>query len=160
MTSPVETNDRDWTDSVMPSEEKQTKHEAVTDDTIRLLLSAKKLDGDFADLEDYKTEWSLGTFSISKLRPTYGIGWTLPLQPASRLYKRWFEFHDLAVRGWAIIFRIADPVGEPTGKFEVFVGWVPPERERDADRWIAFLNAQIHDRLVKAGKTPQRPDSP
>jgi len=160
MTPSDEANDRDWSDPVPPAEEELTKHEAVTDDTIRLLLGAKKLDGDFANLEDYKTEWSLGTFSISKLRPTYGIGWTLPLQPSSRLYKRWFEFNDLAVRGWAIIFRIADPVGPPTGKFEVFVGWVPSDRERDADRWIAFLNAEIHDRLVAAGKTPQRPASP
>jgi len=119
----------------------------ITDDRLRHLYKSNKLEG-WMELHDAGDEWFLGTFSIHKFAPMFRIGWGFDLAPESHLLRRWFELPDLGVKGWAIIFHNADPHGE------IFVGWVPPERKDAADRWIAFLNGEIRDRLVKAGKTP------
>lgn len=119
---------------------------SITDDTIRLLLDSKQIE----NLREDPDSWRLGTFGILKRQPSFNNGWTFPLQATSRFYKRWFDLPDLGARGWVIIFRIFDPVGEPTEPYEQFPGWVPPERGGDADRWIEFLNAQIRARLTGA----------
>jgi hypothetical protein len=148
-------DERDWTDSDWPtSVGSQRIPYSVTDDVIRVLYRSKQIDEDF-ELTELGSEWFLGTFSIDKHEACFRIGWTYPLQPASRLYGRWFELADLGLSGWAIIFRITDPIGEPTGTYEIFVGWVPAARRADADRWIDFLNSEIRNRLVKAGKSPR-----
>ena len=103
-----------------------------------------------ARLEQNDDAWMLGTLGIDKHQPVYSDGWGHGLHPESRFYKRWFEFPDIGARGWAIILRIWDPVGEPTGRYETFPGWVPPERAAEADAWIAFLNDQIKARFREA----------
>lgn len=120
---------------------------AMTDEVLRTLLGGSRSQP-LGELEESSDGWwHLFTFAISKSRAVYSDGWTHPLRPESRLYKRWFEFPDIGMRGWAIIFRIFDPTGEPEQMYETFPGWVPPDREKDADRWIEFLNAQIRDRI-------------
>jgi len=123
----------------------------ITDDVIRSLLRttrSRPLEG----LHENADSWRLGTFGILKHQPCWNNGWTFDLLPEARFYKRWFELPDLGAKGWAIIFRIFDPAGEPTKNYEQFPGWVPPEREREADQWIALLNAEIRARLREAGK--------
>lgn len=121
----------------------------VDDRLIRALLGGTRrspLDG----LHDNGDEWMLGTFGILKRRASYSDGWVHNLRPESRFYKRWFEFPEIHARGWAIIFRIFDPIGEPKQEYESFPGWVQPGNEEAADRWIAFLNDQIKARLREA----------
>lgn len=119
----------------------------ITSDHIRHVYRSKKLEGRF-ELHETNMEWCLGTFSIHKHQPAYRIGWGFDLAPESHLLRRWFELEDVGVKGWAVIFHSKDPDGE------IFVGWVPEGRQADADRWIAFLNGEIHDRLVQSGQTP------
>lgn len=123
---------------------------SVTDGRIRSSYRAKEI----SDLVEYEHEWLLNTFGIDRHEPYYRIGWSFGLRPESRLYLRWFELADEGVKGWAVVFRIFDPVGEPTTNYELFVGWVPPARKADAERWVEFLNAEIRDRLEEAGKAP------
>lgn len=105
--------------------------------------------------------WLLDSFGILKSEPRYDIGWLFWLRPESRLYKRWFDFPDLEKKGWAIILRVwdADSNPENPGVYEKFPGWVPPERENEADQWITFLNAEIHARLLESGQVPVTPDA-
>src|SRR5689334_3717585 len=121
----------------------------VTDDVIRVLLRGS-CSAPLNDLEETSDAWHLFTFSILKHQPSFNNGWTWALRPESRFYKRWFDFPEMGMRGWAIIFRIFDPVGEPDQVYEHFPGWVPQERESDADRWIDFLNAEIRARFGTA----------
>jgi hypothetical protein len=76
------------------------------------------------------------------------------------MYKRWFDFPDLGKKGWAIILRVWDADSNPTypGVYEKFPGWVPPEREEEADQWITFLNAEIRARIRESGREPITPD--
>lgn len=132
---------------------------AVTDDVIRTLISSAGRRDPLEGLHENGSEWGLGTFGILKHGAGYSDGWGHSLRPESRFYKRWFEFPDLDKRGWAIIFRIFDPVGEPAHQYESFPGWVPADRAAEADEWIAFLNARIAERLSAsaAQPTPPRP---
>jgi hypothetical protein len=124
-------------------------------ETIQLLRETP-----LSGLSESEHEWHLETFSISKVRPSYRIGWSFALQPESRLYKRWFDLSDLGKNGWAIIFRVWDASSNPNypGVYEKFPGWVPPEREKEADQWITFLNAEIRARLLESGQIPVTPD--
>lgn len=124
---------------------------AATDDNIRTLLGVSR-SRPIAQLKETDDQWKLDTFSILKYGAQFSNGWGHSLRPESRFYKRWFEFPDIGARGWAIIFRVFDPVGEPQAKYEYFPGWVPPEREAEADEWISFLNARIKDRLREAAE--------
>jgi hypothetical protein len=112
----------------------------VTDEYIRTLLRSSADIYKLKELKEDDSAFRLRTFSIAKHQPTYSNGWTFHLRPTSRFYKRWFDLPDIGVRGWAIVFRIHDPE-------EIMAGWVTPEREHDADQWIAVLNAEIRDRL-------------
>lgn len=116
---------------------------AITDDVLRSLLRTTR-SHPLDDLEEDEDAWHLGTFSISKHSATWNNGWTFSLQRESRLYKRWFDLADLGVKGWVIIFR----VDETSDVEEQCPGWVPPKREKDADRWIKFLNTKIRERLA------------
>jgi hypothetical protein len=122
---------------------------AVTDERIRSLLRGAPDIRQLTNLKEDDEAFRLLTFSIKKHQPKYSNGWSSDLRPTSRFYKRWFDLPDIGVRGWAVIFRIHDPDGTP-GTYELMPGWVPPEGERDADRWIEVLNGEIRDRL--AGK--------
>lgn len=125
----------------------------VSDESIRSLLRGGpeiyKLDA----LREDDGAFRLRTLSIMKRTPCYSNGWTWDLQPTSRFYKRWFELSDIGVRGWAIVFRIHDP-GRAFKAEELMPGWVPPEREHDADRWITILNGEIRDRLQGKNHLP------
>jgi hypothetical protein len=114
------------------------------DDTLRMFLQGTRSEP-LQSLREIDDRWLLGTFSIFKRRLSWNDGWTHSLRSESRLYKRRFEFADLAKSGWAIIFRIYDPEDEHARRFETFPGWVPLDREADADRWIEFLNRHIRD---------------
>jgi hypothetical protein len=124
----------------------------ITDDVIKLLLGGGRRHA-IAQLKENDDAWMLGTFGIKKHSAGYTDGWGHSLRPESRFYKRWFEFPEIGARGWAIIFRIFDPVGESEDRCESFPGWVPPDREAEADRWIEFLNAEIAARLREAEKS-------
>jgi tetratricopeptide (TPR) repeat protein len=123
------------------------------DDLLRIFLRGTRSEP-LRTLQDLDGWLHLFTFSISRDRPVYSDGWTHDLRPESRLYKRWFDLPDTKKRGWAIIFRIFDPQEPGTKNFESIPGWVPPEREADADRWIRRLNDEIHARLTAAAKEP------
>lgn len=133
--------------------------ELVTDERLRLGLwmLSTPIDG----ISDDEESWSLDhLFQISKRKPEFRTGYVSDLAPESRLYKRWFDFPDLGIKGWAIIFRRWDPGSNPRypSGAESFRGWVPPEREKEADHWIAFLNLEIRARLREAGMVPIDPD--
>lgn len=104
-------------------------------------ITSKKLEGRWGKIKDAEYEWFLGTFSVHKRLPQYRIGYSFDLAPESHLFRRWFERPDLGVKGWAIVFHARNPAGE------ILVGWVPPERQDEADAWIEFLNSEIRDRL-------------
>ncbi|MBP6842766.1 MAG: hypothetical protein KA201_03455 [Kofleriaceae bacterium] len=105
-------------------------------------------------------KWILDGFGVFKSEPSYDIGYSFALWPESRMYKRWFDFPDLGKKGWAIILRVWDAGSNERnpGVYEKFPGWVPPEREQEADLWIAFFNQEIRARLREAGQTPKEPD--
>lgn len=121
------------------------------------IVHASPIDG----FDEDEQKWWLNSFSIFKREPSYGAGYTFTLWPESRMYKRWFDFPDVGKKGWAIILRVWD-VGSndrhPGLLYEKFPGWVPPEREKEADHWIAFLNQEIRARLIESGQTPKTPD--
>ncbi len=123
----------------------------VTEDVIRLYMDPpeKPLTG----LKDTGDAWGLagGPCWINKRRASYSDGYHHNLRPESHFYKRAFHFPDLDARGLAIVFRLIDPV-DPNRLSEYFSGWVPPEREAEADQWIAFLNGEIKARLREAAE--------
>jgi len=77
--------------------------------------------------------------------PHYRLGWSCHLADGACFLKRPFDFPDLGKRGWAMIFQNFQPPGEDC---EILLGWVPPEREREVDDWIAFMNAETQ-RLLR-----------
>ena len=111
-------------------------------------------------LVDRGDTWFVGFAGVYKDRPEYKHGFGGTLFPESRFYKRWFDYADLGKKGWLIIFRIWDRDSNPKhpGLYEVLPGWVPPEREREADHWITFMNQEIRARLRESGQTPRDPE--
>lgn len=131
----------------------------LTDARLRFILSelfSSPIDG----LRSGSSYWMLGLVGIGKNAPRFTNGFHPRLWPESRLYRRWFDFPDLGKKGWAIILRVWDEGSSPKspGVYDQFPGWVPPERVKEADQWIAFLNQEIRDRLQEAGVTPRTPD--
>jgi hypothetical protein len=118
---------------------------AVTDADLGILLRSTRSEP-LTELAFSDGWWRFRTFSVATFRPVYSNGWTFSLKPESRFYKRWFDFPELGLRGWAIIF-------DPGWTDELFPGWVPPEREHDADRWIEFLNALVRDHFERIAAT-------
>lgn len=94
--------------------------------------------------------WRLGTLQIPKHGLTFTGSHRGDLTIASRFRKSWFELRG-GPRGWAILFRSSAP-GTLSVIDETFVGWAPPERVADVDRWIAALNTEIKARLAEAKK--------
>lgn len=80
-----------------------------------------------------------GSPRFDKRWPHYRAGFGRDLDERARFLKRWFDFPDLGKRGWAIIFQNYPPPGPSC---ELFLGWVPHEREAEADGWISFMNAE------------------
>lgn len=123
----------------------------MTDETLKNLLRGSCADP-LTALEESRSDWHLDTFSISKHQASYHTGFGYALRPESCLYKRWFDFPEIGKRGWAVMFHAYDPPPDhdPRGWTEQFPGWVPPERVRDADTWINFLNGEVRARLAEA----------
>jgi hypothetical protein len=115
----------------------------------RLELHREPLDG----IHEKEYQWDLGQVTISKKEPIFRVGYWEPLNSDSRFYKRPFDFGPTS-RGTAAIFQVFDPMSSTPGKCEYLVGWVPPEREADLDRWIAFLNTEIAKRVSPARNGP------
>lgn len=108
----------------------------MTDDELRidLGLNASPLTG----VTDTDQEWWIGPLSLSKHYPGFRVGWGHPLPLGAKFVKQWFDLDGH--RGCAVLFV---SMGTPP---LYFTGWVPPEREGDADKWIAFLNDEIAKR--------------
>lgn len=96
--------------------------------------------------------WGLQSSSvrINKRFPEFSAGFNWDLAPTSHFYKRWFDYPDLGKRGWMIMFQVHPPDEPGHRPAEYICAWVPPDREKDADQWIDFLNAEIRDRLRTA----------
>jgi hypothetical protein len=118
----------------------------ATDQTLKTLLRPRK-DRPLERLQENDDWVGLDTFQISKHRAVYSDGWTADLRSESCAYKRWFDFRDIDMRGWAVMFHIFDPLGDQSSECEQFLGWVPPDRVADADRWLDVLNEQVRARL-------------
>lgn len=135
--------------------------EELTDARLHFILD-KMFPSPIDGLRCGSAYWVLGLIGVvGKDSPRYTNGFHMELWPESRLYKRWFDFPDLGKKGWAIILRVWDADSNPRypgGIYDQFPGWVPPEREKEADHWIAFLNQEIRARLIESGQTPKAPD--
>lgn len=122
--------------------------EAVTDDRLRVLLGIHR--APVERVEDTGDSWALGpSVRIHKRFATFSTGFGYDLLPWSRFYRRPFDFPDLGKRGSVIVFQFFPPGLLPWPTAEYFAGWVPPEREADADRWVAFLNDEIRARVAQ-----------
>lgn len=131
--------------------------DAITDKAIRTLMRTVAADP-IACLHETGDAWGFGqSLRIDKRWPQFTDGFNRNLRPESHFYKRRFDVADAGVQRCAIIFRVFVPVDPPAQRSEYFAGWVPLDRETDADQWITFLNAEIRDRLVTAGIQPQPP---
>ena len=113
-----------------------------------------------AELSETEHEWWLGSLSLDKRHPTFRLDYSQPLHPESRFYKQLFDLDGR--RGIAAIFRAVEPPPSPKYRADIFVGWVPPEREAELNEWLAFLNGEIAKRLASAAsEKPQitKPDA-
>jgi len=121
------------------------------------------LDQPLERIEEAETVWRLGHCQVSKLTDSGGSGWTPRFGEEACFRREWFDFPDLGRRGWAIILLVTmSREGEDRVPVEQIAGWVPPEREAQADQWIAFLNLQIVKRLAerKGRGVPERQAAP
>jgi hypothetical protein len=110
------------------------------------------------DLEENATGWSLGIISLSKAHPVFSYGFSGSLNHDSRFRKQSFTFASGAA-AVALIFRRSDHAGKDGNAEEWFCGWVPPEREPEADRWIKFLNNELRWRLVEKREREEQADA-
>src|SRR5262245_26649237 len=132
----------------------EERSDALSMESLRILLDARE---PLTRLDDLGTAWRLGSIQISKLRPERVAGFTSDLTAACVFRKQWFHFPDIERSGWAVIFRVREPRSAPGPTSEYLCGWVPPAREADADRWVAFLNAEIDARLSGAETSDAKP---
>lgn len=132
--------------------------DAITDKSLKTLL---QIMDPIDRLHETGDAWGFGqSLRIDRRWAKYSDGFNWDLRPESHFYKRRFDFPDMGTKGCAIIFQAFPPIDPPAQRSEYFAGWVPLDREADADQWIAFLNAEIRDRLVTAGIEPHPPGAP
>ena len=130
--------------------------EGITPDRIRTWLKLRP--APLAGIRETTNERTFdGSPRFDKRRPQFSTGFWTGLDERARFLKRWFDFPDLGKRGWSIIFQDFPPPGPDC---EWFLGWVPPEREAEADGWIAFMNAETQRLLRKdATEKPRAPST-
>lgn len=117
----------------------------ITEDRIRLVALPSY---PIVELKETSTSWVLGAISLSKTYPGFSYGFGGTLNHDSRFRKQPFTFAT-GTPAIALIFRRCD-VGAKTGlPEEWFCGWVPVDREREAERWVRFLNQELRWRLVE-----------
>lgn len=119
----------------------------LTDEEIRveLRLNSSPLSG----IKDTEQEWHIGPLSLSKHYEGFRVGFSHPLPNGALFLKQRFDVDGR--RGCAILFK---SMGDPP---LYFTGWVPLEREDEADRWIEFLNDEVarrHAGLDSRGLQP------
>ena len=110
-----------------------------------------------AGLREDELGWTYGgPVRIRKSRPFFDDGPVVrPLHPGTRFYKVPFSTPlpgdaTKEVHGLALWFEKV-PMDPPRmGESITLCGWVPAVREHEIDEWIAFLNAQITERLKEA----------
>lgn len=88
-----------------------------------------------ARITEDEQEWQIGPLSLSKHHAHFRAGFGHALPKGAEFSKQ--QFNVGGHSGWAIVFR---SMGTPP---LYFAGWVPPERETEADQWIGFLNDEI-----------------
>jgi hypothetical protein len=110
----------------------------LTDDELRMELDFNR--NPLEQIKETETEWLLGTWTLSKSHRTWRVGYAHPLVAGASF--RTFPFDLDGRRGVAVFFESAD---EPPW---IFAGWVPPERAREAEKWVEFLNSEIANRLA------------
>jgi len=133
-----------------------TVQRSVADDDIRVMV---KLERPLDAVKDAANDWILGPMHVGKREASGGLGWRQRFHNTTRLRKQWFDFPDTGRRGWAVVYRWDDDHrGE--GPVEYLVGWVPPDRERDVDTWISFLNDEIQKRVAEERGTTDRGPGP
>jgi len=101
-----------------------------------------------ARIKETRSEWRLGSVTVDKRECQGGTGWRLGLTAESCFFKFPATVEGKAVIG--VVMRMWTPPDGAT--IEYLAGWVPADREAEADNWIGFLNAEIAKRL--AGRAP------
>lgn len=130
---------------------------ALTNDKLRILLQGSGRNPMEFIRETAATYAFDSGLSISRKFAHFSDGFGSALRAESHFYKRAFDFPDLALKGYALVFQVYPPKGKPGQVAEYLAGWVPVDRETDVDGWVAFLNAEIRDRLLTAGIQPRPP---
>ncbi len=120
------------------------KQARVDEEYIRRGFSARRLRmTPLSGIYETEQEWILGPIGINKRRPNFRLGWSVRLSSSSHFRKQLFKLQDQRTSRVAAVFHQFDEdlTGKPS--MEYFIGWVPKERERDLETWLAFLNGQI-----------------
>lgn len=113
-------------------------------DMIEGFLDRRRIDG----IRETEHEWILGSIAINKTCPYFRWGWGFALSKTSCFRKQPFQFRGKDCL--AVIFRQFDEKEHDKPAEEYIAGWAWPEQEGDLDTWIAFMNAEIADRLRNA----------
>jgi len=110
----------------------------LSDDELLMELdfNRKPLD----EIKETAHEWVLGTWSLSKAHRLWRVGVGHDLLAGAVL--RAFAFEVYVWKGVGVLFESSD---QPPW---IFLGWVRPERAKDAESWVAFLNSEIEGRLA------------
>ena len=105
----------------------------LTDNQMRIFLQG----GDKHPMEFIKETAATYAFdsglSISRKFAHFSDGFGSALRAESHFYKRAFDFPDLGVKGYALVFQVYRPMGQPGQVAEYLAGWVPLDRETDVD---------------------------
>lgn len=110
----------------------------LTDEEIRTELYFHT--NPLVQIKEAKDEWWLGTWSLSKFDRTWRVGYGHALVAGAAF--RTFTFDIDGKRGIGVLFESAN---EPPW---YMAGWVQPERAKEAEAWVAFLNSEIANRLA------------
>ena len=86
--------------------------------------------------------WRIGLIEISKFDASFRVGFGAGLGPEARFYTRSFDVDGR--KGVAVLFAPSETASE------FLAGWVPPDREAEANEWVAFLNGEIRKVLEPA----------
>jgi len=108
---------------------------------LRQQLLAKPIDGIVETMEEDEPHWRVGEILLSQEVPTFEIAGLEDFYPdEARFRKQNFDYPSESLRGAALIFHEGRRRGRDV---EYLVGWVPSDREPEAERWVAFLNAAM-----------------
>jgi hypothetical protein len=115
-----------------------------TDEQLRMVAFESS---PLVDIAESEAMFTLGSVSISRIDARFSVGFRSALHHDSRFRKQRFVFSS-GRRACAVIFRRWER-GEQGEPDEFLCGWVPEDREAEADQWIKFLNTELRWRLVE-----------